>query len=280
MVTARQRRQAVTLAMTAAALTERQACRYTGFSRSSQRYASRRADPVALRERLLTLATLKPRWGYRRLHWRLCREGFAVNRKRVYRLYREAGLVVRRRRRKRVAVPRQPIAAPQAPNQRWSMDFVSDALGSGRKFRCFTVVDEFTRESVALDVQHSFTGADVGDALDRAIAGRARPATIICDNGPEFTSQALDQWAHDRGILLDFIAPGKPVQNAFIESFNGRLRDECLNETWFVSLRDAQRTIATWRAEYNSDRPHGSLQDLTPTEFAARWTTSTQGIQS
>jgi putative transposase len=266
--------------MTAAALTERQACRYTGFSRSSQRYASRRADPVALRERLLTLATLKPRWGYRRLHWRLCREGFAVNRKRIYRLYREAGLVVRRRRRKRVAVPRQPIAAPQAPNQRWSMDFVSDALGSGRKFRCFTVVDDFTRENVALDVQHSFTGADVGDALDRAIAGRTRPATIVCDNGPEFTSQALDQWAHDRGILLDFIAPGKPVQNAFIESFNGRLRDECLNETWFVSLWDAQRTIASWRAEYNSDRPHGSLQDLAPTEFAARWTTSTQGIQS
>jgi putative transposase len=279
-VTARQRRQAVTLAMTAAALTERQACRYTGFSRSSQRYASHRADPVVLRERLLTLATLKPRWGYRRLHWRLCREGFVVNRKRVYRLYREAGLVVRRRGRKRIAVPRQPLAAPAAPNSRWSMDFVSDAFGSGRKFRCFTVVDDFTRESVALEVAHRFTGTEVGDALDRAIVVRGPPATIVCDNGPEFTSQALDQWAHGRGILLDFIAPGKPVQNAFIESFNGRLRDECLNESWFVSLRDAQRTIGAWQKEYNSDRPHGSLQNQTPNEFAASWTTSTQGCPS
>ncbi len=142
------------------------------------------------------------------------------------------------------------------------------------------MVDDFTRESVALEVPHGFTGVDVGDALDRAIAGRARPATIVCDNGPEFTSQALDQWAHDRGVLLNFIAPGKPMQNAFIESFNGRLRDECLNETWFVSLRDAQRTIAHWRTEYKADRPHGRLQNLTPTEFAARWTTSAQGIPS
>jgi putative transposase len=264
------------MAMTAAAVPERQACRYTGFSRSSQRYQSRRPERTALRERLLTLAALKPRWGYRRLYWLLRREGEAVNRKLVYRVYRELGLSVRRRKRKRVAVVRQPLAIPTRPNARWSMDFVSDALGDGRKFRSFTVVDDFTRECVALDVARSFTGQCVARVLDRAIGERAMPATIVCDNGPEFTSQALDQWAHERGIQLHFIEPGKPVQNAFAESFNGRVRDECLNETWFLSLAEAEVTLGAWRAEYNAGRPHGSLRNLTPAEFAARWTTSTR----
>lgn len=265
------------MAMTAAQLPERQACRSTGFARSSQRYQARRADHLLLRERLQALAVLKPRWGDRRLHWLVRREGIAVNRKLVYRLYRELGLSVRRRKRKRVAVVRQPLVSPPGPNVRWSMDFVSDALGSGRRFRGFTVVDDFTRECVALDVAHRFTGRCVAAVLDRAIASRAVPATIVCDNGPEFASQALDQWAHQRGIQLHFIEPGKPVQNAFAESFNGRVRDECLNETWFLTLAEARVTLGAWRREYNAGRPHGSLQGLTPTEFAARWSTSTGG---
>lgn len=263
------------MAMHAAQLPERQACRYTGFSRSSQRYRRRRPERTALRERLLTLATLKPRWGYRRLYWLLRREGEAVNRKLVYRVYRELGLGVRRRQRKRVAVVRQPRAVPTRPNVRWSMDFVSDALGDGRRFRGFTVVDDFTRECVALEVARSFTGRCVARVLERCATERAWPATIVCDNGPEFTSQALDQWAHEHGVQLHFIEPGKPVQNAFAESFNGRVRDECLNETWFLSLAEAEVTLGAWRTEYNARRPHGSLQSLTPAEFAARWTTLT-----
>lgn len=275
-MTAGQRRLAVTMAMTAAEIPERQACRYTGFSRSSQRYQARRPERTALRERLLTLATLKPRWGYRRLHWLLRREGEHVNRKLVYRVYRELGLSVRRRKRTRVAVVGQRLAIPQRPNARWSMDFVSDALGDGRKFRGFTVVDDFTRECVALDVARSFTGHCVARVLDRAISERTAPTAIICDNGPEFTSQALEQWAHQRGVQLHFIEPGKPVQNAFAESFSGRVRDECLNETWFLTLAEAQVTLGAWRAEYNAGRPQGSLQSLTPAEFAARWSTSTR----
>ncbi len=199
-----------------------------------------------------------------------------VNRKLVYRVYRELGLSVRRRKRKRVAVVRQPLTVPQRPNARWSMDFVSDALGDGRRFRGFTVVDDFTRECVALDVARSFTGQCVARALDRAIGERATPTTIICDNGPEFASQALDQWAYQRGVQLHFIEPGKPVQNAFAESFNGRVRDECLNETWFLTLAEAEVTLGTWRAEYNAARPHGSLNNRTPEEFATSWFTSTR----
>lgn len=276
MVTAGQRREAVTMAMTAAAVPERQACRYTGFSRSSQRYRLRRSERTALRERLATLATLQPRWGYRRLCWLLRREELGVNRKLVYRVYRELDLSLRRRTRKRVAVVRQPLAVLVRPNARWSMDFVSDALDDGRKFRGFTVVDDFTREGVALEVALGFTGHGVARVLDRAIGERAMPATIVCDNGPEFTSQALDQWAHERGIQLHFIEPGKPMQNAFAAIFNGRVRGECLNETWFLTLAEAEVTLGAWRADYNAGRPQGSSRSLTPTEFAARWSTSTR----
>jgi putative transposase len=278
-VTAAQRREAVTQAMTAAQIPERRVCRFTGFSRSSHRYRTRRPERAALRDRLLTLATLKPRWGYRRLYWLVRREGIVVNRKVVYRLYRELGLSVRRRKRKRVAVVRQPAVLPTAPNRRWSMDFVTDALGSGQRFRCLTVVDDFTRECVALDVRRSFSGACVAQALDRAASTRSFPATIVCDNGSEFTSQPMDQWAHDRGVQLHFIEPGKPVQNAFAESFNGRLRDECLNETWFVTLEEARVVLQGWRAEYNHGRPHSGLDGLTPMEFATSWSTSTQAGQ-
>lgn len=275
MVTAAERRRAVTLTMESAGLSQRQACRYTGFSRSSQRYVVGRSPPAALCERLLTLATLRPRWGYRRLHWLLSREGYRVNRKRVYRLYRELGLAVRRRRRKRVAVERVPVPAATRPTQRWSMDFISDALADGRRFRSLTIVDDCTHESPAIETAFALSGERVAGVLERLRADRALPEVIVCDNGPEFRSQALDQWAHERGVRLHFIDPGKPVQNAFAESFNGRLRDECLNESWFVSLTDAQQTIEAYRQDYNTARPHSSLRGLTPREYAASWSPTT-----
>jgi putative transposase len=274
-VTPVQRRAAVTDAMSTAGISERQACQFTGFARSSQRYPTRRPPRSELRARLQTLAVLRPRWGYRRLHLLLRREGYVVNRKLVQRLYREEGLSVRRRKRKRVAVARSPILAPAGPNERWSMDFVSDALGDGRKFRALTIVDDFTRESPAIEVEFSLTGERVARVLERLAATRGLPTTIVCDNGPEFQSFALDQWAHRRCVALHFIEPRRPVQNAFAESFNGRLRDECLNESWFVSLPDAQRTIEAWRIDYNEVRPHSGLANRTPAAFAKLMPTAT-----
>jgi putative transposase len=217
---------------------------------------------------LQTLATLRPRWGYRRLYRLLRREGNVANKKLVQRVYREEGLTVRRRPRKRVAVPRTPLPAPTTADEQWSMDFVSDALGDGRKFRALTIVDNLTRESPAIEVDTSLPGERVVRVLD-ALADTGRlPKAIVCDNGPEFRGEALDQWADRRGVALQFIQPGKPIQNAFAESFNGRLRDECLNESWFVSLADARQTIEAWRIDYNVARPHSGLADRTPEEFA------------
>jgi putative transposase len=269
-VTPEQRRTAVITAMETAGISERRACRFTGFPRSSQRYATRRASDAALRERLHTLALLRPRWGYRRLYRLLRRDGMIVNRKRVQRVYRDAGLSVRRRPRKRVAVERVPRSVPIAPNIRWSMDFVSDALADGRKFRAFSVVDDFSRECPVIAVDRSLPGERIGRELDQVAQVRGYPEVIVCDNGPEFRSEAMDQWAHQHRVTLQFIEPGKPVQNCFIESFNGRLRDECLNESWFVSLADAQQTIEAFRLDYNSARPHSSLGNCTPSEFIER----------
>ena len=190
------------------------------------------------------------------------------NRKLTQRVYREEGLHVRRRKRKRVAVVRTPLPAPTRPNTRWSMDFVSDALGDGRKFRSLTLVDDYTRESPAIEVDFSLPGERVTRVLDRVAAERGYPNVIVCDNGPEFRGEALDQWAHRHGVQLAFIEPGKPVQNAYIESFNGKFRDECLNENWFVSLADAQQTIEAWRIDYETARPHSGLAGRTPAEFA------------
>ena len=210
------------------------------------------------------------------LHVLLEREGHTLNHKRVYRLYREEGLQIRRRRkRKRAARPRRAMEMPTAENERWSMDFVHDQLASGRRLRCFTVVDDFTRESVVIDVAHSIPAERVAEALDRVARARSLPKSITCDNGPEFTSRALDQWAYERGIELSFIRPGKPVENAFIESFNGTLREECLNEHWFLNLREAGREIEAWRIDYNEVRPHSSLGNLTPAEYAQRQRTET-----
>lgn len=271
MTTGAARRRTVREVMAAAQVSERRACRFTGFARASTRYVSTR-DDTALRERLETLAVLKPRWGYRRLHWRLTqREGWLVNRKRVQRVYCEAGLHVRRRRRKRVSVARRPSVAPTRPHERWSMDFVSDTLGDGRAVRIFTLVDDCSRESPGLLVDYSLPAERLTQFLDEL---PVLPPVLVCDNGPEFTSQHLDQWAHERGITLHFIRPGKPIDNCFIESFNGRLRDECLNESWFVNLRDAQRTIEAWRVEYNVARPHSGLANRTPAEFAESYLTT------
>lgn len=279
MVTPAQRRTAVTLAMTSADLSQRQACRFTGLARSSQRYATTRPLHTELRERLTALAALRPRWGYRRLYRLLCREGQRVNRKVVQRVYREEGLHVRRRAPKRVAVVRIPLPLPTRANERWSMDFVSDALNDGRRFRALTIIDGYTRESPAIEVDISLPGERVVRVLDRIGQERGFPKAIVCDNGPEFRGEALDQWAATRGVALEFIAPGKPIQNAFAESFNGRFRDECLNENWFTSLADARRLIEAWRIDYNDARPHSGLADRTPTEFARelQWATpSTQ----
>lgn len=268
-MTATARRKVVTWAREAAGLSERKACRFLGVSRSTVQYRSIRPEDRALRARLKELAEERRRWGYRMLHVLLEREGHTLNHKRVYRLYREEGLQVRRRRRRKRAVrPRRVMETPEAANERWSMDFVHDQLASGRRLRCFTVVDDFTRESVAIEADHSVPGERVATVLDRVGRARGFPRSIVCDNGPEFTSRVLDQWAYERGIELSFIRPGKPVENAFVESFNGTFREECLNEHWFLSLREARREIEAWRIDYNTVRPHSSLGNLTPAEFA------------
>jgi putative transposase len=270
-VTPSKRRIVVTEAREAALISERRACRFTGFPLSTQRYHSRRPSDHELRQRLRELAEKRPRWGYRRLYVLLKREGCKRNRKLVQRLYREEGLSVRRRkRRKMAAVARSPMMPALSANVRWSIDFVRDTLADGRPFRGFTVVDDFTRECPAIEVDHSLPGERVARTLDRLSRERGLPKAIVCDNGPEFQGQALDFWAHRHGVALSFIQPGKPVQNAFIESFNGKLRDECLNENYFTSLMDAKTAIEAWRKDYNETRPHSSLGDLTPTEFATK----------
>jgi putative transposase len=209
-----------------------------------------------------------PRYGYRRLHVLLRREGWVVNHKRVLRLYQAEGLAVRRRCRKRVAGLRTPVPQPTRINERWSMDFVTDALGTGRSFRVLTIVDDRTRECLALEADTSLPGSRVVEILDRLVSERSRPTVLVSDNGPEFTGRAVDQWAYLHGVRLHFIAPGKPVQNAYVESFNGKLRDECLNGHWFVSLRDARQTLAEWQMTYNRVRPHSALGYVSPEEFA------------
>jgi len=202
------------------------------------------------------------------IHTVLRREGWPVNRKRVQRLYREEGLAVRRRGKKRRSQVPRPLRAPlSGRNERWSMDFMSDTLSSGRRFRCLTIIDEFSRECLAIHVAHSIPAVGVIAVLERLREERGLPNVIVTDNGSEFTSRAFDAWAYARGVKIDFIQPGKPVQNAFIESFNGTLRDDCLNLHWFLSLRDAQVTIEDWRRDYNEVRPHSSLGGLTPTEY-------------
>jgi putative transposase len=267
-VTTEQRRAVVTYVARVADLSERTACRYVGIHRALCRYVSRRPDDTALRERLKALAAQLPRWGVPRLAWRLRRDGWPDNYKRIERIYREEGLAVRRQRRKRVARPRVAKPAVTRANERWSMDFVRDTLSNGRVFRAFTLVDDYTRECPVIEVDTSLSGERVVRILERLAVTRGLPQAIVCDNGPEFISRALDAWAHQHGVALLFIRPGHPVENCYIESFNGRLRDECLNQHWFLSLADARRTIEGWRDTYNSARPHSGLAGCTPLEFA------------
>jgi putative transposase len=250
------------------AISERRACGLVGISRTAMRYQRRLRDDAALGQRLRELARERNRFGYRRLHVLLRREGLVVNLKRVYRLYRTEQLALRRRKRRRAAgLPRGPLLPVTQPNERWSIDFVSDVLAWGRRFRLLTVVDTFTRESLAIEIDTSLPGERVVRVLDRVAAQRGAPREIVMDNGPELTGRVLDQWAYGRGVRLRFIDPGKPVQNAHIESFHSRLRDECLNEHWFTSLADARRIVEAWRVDYNQGRPHSALGYRTPDEF-------------
>lgn len=235
------------------------------------RYAHRRSDDGDLRSRLREIAAERRRLGYRRLGIMLAREGIVMNHKKLLRLYREEKLLVRRRRgRKRAMGTRAPMALPQGSNQRWSLDFVSDTLICGRRIRILAVVDDFTRECLALVVDTSLSGTRVARELDAIIAIRGKPLTIVSDNGTELTSMAILKWTQDRRIEWHYIAPGKPQQNGFVESFNGRLRDECLNETLFASLNHARSVLRHWRDDYNHVRPHSGIGGLTPADAARR----------
>jgi putative transposase len=249
-------------------LSERRACRVVGLGRSTARYRRRaRADEAWLRQRLRELAAERPRFGYRRLYALLRREGIRVNHKRVERLYRAEQLSLRRRKRKRITkAGRGRTDIPKQPNQQWAVDFASDALAYGRRIRLFTVLDVCTREALAIEVDTSLPGSRIVQVLERVARERGTPQQLVLDNGPELAGKALDQWAYLRGVDLRFIAPGKPVQNAFAESFIGRLRDECLNQHWFLGLADARRTVETWRRDYNEVRPHSGLGYRVPTE--------------
>lgn len=249
----------------------RRACRVLDLSTATWRYERRgRADNEKLLARLQAHAAARPRYGYRRLHTLIAREGIVANRKRVHRLYREAGLQVRRRRRKRLSrAERVPLPTPSGARQRWSMDFMLDTLADGRGFRTLNIVDDFTRECVAIEVDRSLPGARVVRVLERLAETIGLPKVLVSDNGPEFAGRTLDAWAYRRGVQLRFIRPGKPIENAYVESFNGKFRDECLNEHWFLSIPEAQEIIEVWRIDYNTVRPHRSLDQQTPAAYAA-----------
>lgn len=258
-------------------VSQRRACRVLQLCLATCRYHAHRTDGGAMRERLRGLAEERPRFGYRRLLVMLKREGFDVNHKRVFRLYQLEGLKLRRKKRKRVSRTRLPPHTPSRPNERWSLDFTSDQLCDGRRFRTLNIVDDFTRECLAIEVATSLPGLAVVRALEGVAAERGYPQSIVTDNGPEFVGRALDAWSYEHKVRLDFIQPGKPTQNAFVESFNGKFRDECLNQHWFVSLRHARAEISIWRDDYNNIRPHSSLANLAPAQYAQTLTNQGSG---
>ena len=265
------RRQAAQYAQQTYELSQRRAGRLLGIGNSSLRYKSRQADDSDIRARLRALAAERPRFGYRRLGVMLEREGVRVNHNRLHRLYREEGLVLRKKRRQRSATAtRAPLVPPKRAGERYSIDFMSDSLATGRSFRMLNIVDDYTRECLAIEVDTSLPGERVARVLDSLVESGRKPAVIALDNGPEFAGRVLDTWAVRNGVQLRFIDPGKPIQNVYIESFNARLRDECLNQHWFISLQEAQEVIEEWREDYNSKRPHSSLGNQTPEEFAQK----------
>jgi putative transposase len=258
------------------ATSERRVCGLMGISVSSYRYQRKRTDEP-LRTKLVELAREKPRFGYRRLQVLLRRNGERVNHKRLHRVYREAGLSLRRKKRKHCVRVGKPLMAQTAANQEWALDFVHDAVECGRAIRVLSVVDAYTRECLALEVDTSFASRRVTRVLDGIVAERGKPAAIRCDNGPELTSRHFLAWCVEQQIELVHIQPGKPTQNAYVESFHGRVREECLNVSWFQNLFDARRKIGAWRTEYNEVRPHSSLGYLTPNEYAAQRSTTSYG---
>jgi putative transposase len=257
-------------------VSERRVARLLPIQLATLRYRCRRDPQTALRMRLRELAASRVRFGYRRLTVMLRREGWAVNAKRIYRLYREDGLTVRTAVRRKIARrQRTPLLRATRPNQRWAMDFVSERLYDGRWFRVLTVVDQFTRECLLLLADSSLTGQKVALALSQVIAEREAPESITVDNGTEFASKAMDAWAYQYRVQLDFIRPGRPVENGYIESFNGRLRDECLNVHVFFALADVREKLELWREDYNQVRPHSALDDYAPRQFVQHWRSST-----
>lgn len=252
-------------------ISERRGCRLLKIHRSTYRRQPKKDEQAALRMRLKELAAVRVRYGYRRLHILLRREGWEINAKRVYRIYREENLSLRTKTPRRRVSCRTRMDRPEATriNDCWAMDFMTDELFDGRRIRLLTIVDHFTRESIAIEVGQRIGGKEVVKTLERIACKRDLPKTIRVDNGPEFTSKVFDQWAYSNGVTLDFSRPGKPTDNAFIESFNGSVRMECLNENWFLSLEDAKQKVESWRQDYNQHRPHSALGNLAPREFAS-----------
>jgi len=273
-VSAAQRREAARYLVSRYGVSERRACCAVKVSRSVFRYQSRRAPDDALRRHIRDLAETRLRYGYKRIYILLRRQGLPINHKRVHRLYCLEGLQLRAKR------PRRHVSAaartgnrqrPTAPNQAWSMDFMAAFTGSGGKFRVLTILDMFTRESLAIEIGRRLRGEDVVRALNRIVLRRTAPKSIYCDNGSEFTGRLLDLWAYHQGVEICFSRPGKPTDNALIESFNGRFRDECLNTHWFTTLEEAQCESERWRQDYNENRPHMGLNGMTPNEYAVSY---------
>jgi len=262
------RRIAVSYTVESFGLSIRRSCRLVGVCRATYAYRLRDKGDGLLRVRLRELAEQRRRFGCPRLHVMLKRERLVINHKRTERIYREERLSLRLKKRKRkAAVLRVMLPQAEHADQRWSMDLAADSTLAGRRFRALAIVDDYSRECPAIEVDSSIPGARVVDVLERLAETRELPEVITVDNGPEFAGKTLDEWAYRRGIKLNFIRPGKPVENAYAESFIGRLRDECLNENWFASVKEARDIIETWRRDYNEVRPHSSLDDLSPREF-------------
>jgi putative transposase len=251
---------------------QRRACLLTRQHRSTQRKPSRRDPRTEIRRRMHEIVAVRLRYGYRRVHVMLRRDGWSVGRNLVYRLYREEGLALRskRPRRRKMAVHREARCQPKRPNEAWSLDFVHDQLSNGHKIRALTVVDIFTREALAIDVGQRLRGENVVETLNRLVKERGAPKYLFADNGAEFTGILMDLWAYHHGVRIDFSRPGKPTDNAYIESFNGSFRDECLNLHWFETLAEARQLIEAWRRDYNESRPHMALGHLSPREYALR----------
>ncbi len=265
------RKVAVRYAVTSLGRSIRKACLLVGLCRASYDYRPVARDDDALRQKISQLAHQRRRFGCPRIHILLRREGMIVNHKRTERIYREEGLSIRKRKRKKMAAgARILMTVPIAPNEMWSMDFVTDSIVTGRRFRGLAIVDQYSRECPAIEVDTSLGGARVVAVLDRLADIRGLPRSITIDNGPEFAGRCLDEWAYRKGVKLNFIRPGKPIENAYAESFIGRLRDECLNENWFMNLKHAREVIEAWRKDYNVARPHSSLGGLTPQEFSGK----------